>query len=109
VGEGRAAAHRLVSIVVVTYGGAELTRDCLESLARETWPRLEIIVVDNASSDATPALLRDAAAKDRRIRTIFNAENRGFAAANNKGIAASRGGIVILLNNDTVVPPGRVG
>jgi GT2 family glycosyltransferase/glycosyltransferase involved in cell wall biosynthesis len=106
---GIAAAHPLVSIVVVTYGGAELTRDCLESLARETWPRLEIIVVDNASGDSTPELLREAAAEDRRIRTIFNAENRGFAAANNQGIAASRGEIVILLNNDTVVPPGLVG
>ncbi len=109
IDEGIAAAHPLVSIVVVTYGGAELTRDGLESLARETWPRLEIIVVDNASNDSTPELLRDAAAKDRRIRTIFNAENRGFAAANNQGIAASRGDIVVLLNNDTVVPPGLVG
>jgi len=109
IDEGITAAHPLVSVVVVTYGGAELTRDCLESLARETWPRLEIIVVDNASSDATPELLREAAAKDRRIRTIFNAENRGFAAANNQGIAASRGDIVVLLNNDTVVPPGLVG
>jgi len=109
IDEGVTAAHPLVSIVVVTYGGAELTRDCLESLARETWPRMEIIVVDNASSDSTPELLREAAAKDRRIRTIFNAENRGFAAANNQGIAASRGEIVILLNNDTVVPTGLVG
>jgi len=104
-----AEAHPLVSVVVVTYGGLELTKDCLESLARETWPRLEILVVDNASSDGTPSYLREAASRDPRIRTMFNAENRGFAAANNQGIAASRGEVVVLLNNDTVVPPGLMG
>ncbi len=104
-----AEAHALVSVVVVTYGGLELTKDCLESLARETWPRLEILVVDNASSDGTPEHLREATASDPRIRTIFNSENRGFAAANNQGIAAARGEVVVLLNNDTVVPPGLMG
>ncbi len=106
---GLSEAHPLVSVVVVTYGGLELTKACLESLARETWPRMEILVVDNASSDGTPEHLREAAARDPRIRTIFNAENRGFAAANNQGIAASRGEVVVLLNNDTVVPPGLMG
>jgi GT2 family glycosyltransferase len=70
---------------------------------------MEILVVDNASSDGTPDHLREAAARDPRIRAIFNAENRGFAAANNQGIAASRGEVVVLLNNDTVVPPGLMG
>ena len=105
---GVAGAHPLISVVVVTYGGLELTKGCLESLSRETWPRLEVIVVDNASSDGTPGYLMEAA-KDPRVRTILNAENRGFAAANNQGIAAARGEIVVLLNNDTVVPPGLIG
>ena len=105
---GIAAAHPLASVVVVTYGGLELTKACLESLSRETWPRLEVIVVDNASSDGTPRYLMEAA-KDPRVRTILNAENRGFAAANNQGIAAARGEVVVLLNNDTVVPPGLIG
>ena len=106
IAEGLAGAHPLVSVVVVTYGGLELTKDCMESLGRETWPRFEIIVVDNASSDGTPEFLREAVERDPRVRTIYNAENRGFAAANNQGIAASRGEVVVLLNNDTVVPPG---
>ncbi len=106
---GLAEAHPLVSVVVVTYGGLELTRACLDSLDRETWPRLEILVVDNASNDGTPEYLREAAAREPRIRTILNAENRGFAAANNQGIAASSGEVVVLLNNDTVVPPGLMG
>ena len=101
------SSFRLISVVVVTYGGLELTKACLRSLlSAETWPRLEVIVVDNASTDGTPAFLEALAGKDARVKTILNATNRGFAAANNQGIAASAGEIVVLLNNDTVVPQG---
>ena len=107
---GLAQAHPLVSVVVVTYGGLELTKACLESLLQgETWPRLEVLVVDNASSDGTPKYLRALSAEDARVRCILNAANRGFAAANNQGAAQARGEIVVLLNNDTVVPPGLLG
>jgi polysaccharide pyruvyl transferase CsaB len=103
-------AWPLVSVVIVTWGGLELTRNCIDSLlGSETWPRLEVVVVDNASPDRTREYLESVALGDRRIRPIFNSENRGFAAANNVGIAAARGEIVVLLNNDTVVPPGLVG
>ena len=107
---GLAESHPGVSLVIVTYGGLELTRACLDSvLGREGWPRLEVVVVDNASSDGTPEYLQTVAAGDPRVRVVLNRENRGFAAANNQGIAASSGEIVVLLNNDTVVPPGLVG
>jgi GT2 family glycosyltransferase len=110
IAEGLAPAFPLVSVVVVTYGGLELTKACLESvLARETWPRLEVIVVDNASADGTPDYLAGVAASDSRVRVVLNRENRGFAAANNEGIAHATGEIVVLLNNDTVVPPGLMG
>jgi GT2 family glycosyltransferase/glycosyltransferase involved in cell wall biosynthesis len=107
---GLAQAHPPVSVVVVTYGGLELTKACLESLLEgETWPRLEVLVVDNASDDGTPEYLRALAARDGRVRCVFNRENRGFAAANNQGMALAEGKIVVLLNNDTVVPPGLLG
>jgi polysaccharide pyruvyl transferase CsaB len=99
-----------VSVVVITYDGLDLTKACLRSLlSAETWPRLEVIVVDNGSSDGTPAFLEELAGTDARVKTILNATNRGFAAANNQGIAASAGEIVVLLNNDTVVPQGLLG
>jgi GT2 family glycosyltransferase len=97
-----------VSIIVVTYGGLPLTRRCLESLlVGETWPRFEILVVDNASPDGTREYLRSL--EDPRVRVFLQEENLGFPAANNVGIRESRGEIVILLNNDTVVPPGMIG
>jgi GT2 family glycosyltransferase/glycosyltransferase involved in cell wall biosynthesis/SAM-dependent methyltransferase len=100
----------LVSVVVVTYGGLPLTRRCLDSLLEaETWPRFEVLVVDNASPDGTPEYLRAVAAGDTRVRVYFQSENLGFPAANNVGIAQARGEVIVLLNNDTVVPPGMIG
>lgn len=112
IDSGLTEAHPLVSVVVVTYGGLELTRACMESLlSGETWPRLEVLVVDNASGEGegTPEYLRTLADSDPRVRCILNAENRGFAAANNQGLREARGEVVVLLNNDTVVPPGLMG
>jgi GT2 family glycosyltransferase len=93
----------LVSVVIVTYNNVEYTRLCIESVLRNTHtPRYEVIVVDNASSDATREYLQQVP----DVRVILNDRNEGFARANNQGIAASTGRFVILLNNDTVVPPG---
>ncbi|HEY2797274.1 MAG TPA: glycosyltransferase [Thermoanaerobaculia bacterium] len=103
-------AFPLVSVVVVTYGGLELTKACLDSLlSAETWPRFEVLVVDNASTDGTPEYLRALALAEPRVRCILNPENRGFAAANNQGVREARGEVIVLLNNDTVVPPGLMG
>lgn len=101
------AVHPLVSIVVVSYLNVELTRLCIESvLDTQTWPRIELIVVDNASTDGTRAYLRYLARERPEVRVILNDENRGFAAANNQGVAVTRGDYIVLLNNDTVVPRG---
>ncbi len=98
----------LVSIIVVTFGGLPLTRRCLESLlAGETWPRFEILVVDNASPDGTADYLLSLT--DPRVRVFLQERNLGFPAANNVGIREARGEIIVLLNNDTVVPPGMIG
>ena len=105
------SAYPLVSVVVVTYGGLELTRACLESLLRgETWPRLEVIVVDNASTDGTPEYLRTLAAADPRVRVHPQRREPRLRGGQQPGVRRSRAGeIVVLLNNDTVVPPGLLG
>jgi len=98
-----------VSVVVVTYNNLDLTKVCLDSLDRYSdYPNLELIVVDNASADETPAYLRawEAAGSNRHV--ILNPDNRGFAAANNQGLAAATGEYLVMLNNDTHVTPGWV-
>ena len=96
------------SVVVVAYNNIGVTRACLASLERHGSSRqLEVIVVDNASSDGTPEFLRAWAEVDPdRRRLILNPDNRGFAAANNQGLAIAGGDYLVLLNNDTYVTPG---
>ncbi|HET8644714.1 MAG TPA: glycosyltransferase, partial [Vicinamibacteria bacterium] len=95
------------SVVVVTYNNEDLNRQCLESVyARTEWPHFELIVVDNASGDGTPALLEREQARRERLAVVLNRENRGFAAANNQGLEKASGAFLVLLNNDTVVSRG---
>lgn len=98
-----------VSVIVVTYNNLDLTKVCLDSLDRYSeYTNLELIVVDNASADDTPAYLRAWAAAGGNRHIILNADNRGFAAANNQGLAAATGEYLVMLNNDTHVTPGWV-
>ena len=94
------------SVIVVTYNGLLYTKMCLAVLIAN-WPDGdELIIVDNASTDGTPDFLREVMALNPFVRVLFNENNRGFAAANNQGLALATRDIVILLNNDTLVPPG---
>jgi len=99
----------LVSVVVVTYNNLELTKACLSSLTElSQYDNLEIIVVDNASQDGTQSYLTQWARESNKRKLILNPDNRGFAAANNQGLAIASGEYLILLNNDTYVTPGWV-
>jgi GT2 family glycosyltransferase len=98
-----------VTIIVIAYNNLDLTRRCIDSIyARSQYAKLEVIVVDNASKDGTPRYLKDLAAANPTVRIILNAENRGFAPANNQGLQVATGEVIVLLNNDTVVTPGWI-
>jgi GT2 family glycosyltransferase/glycosyltransferase involved in cell wall biosynthesis len=100
----------LASIIIVTYNNLALTKLCLESVLRNTeYPHYEVVVVDNKSEDETPAYLCQLAAQHKHVAVILNDENYGFAKANNQGIARTTGEYLILLNNDTITPPGWLG
>jgi GT2 family glycosyltransferase len=105
--EGLERAFPLLSVVIVTWNNRAINRLCLQSLfARTEWPNLEVLVVDNGSSDGTPALLAELADRHPNLRVIAFGENRGFPAACNAGLAQARGEYLALLNNDTVVTRG---
>lgn len=95
------------SVVVVTYDGLPFTRLCLETVLAHTGDvDLELIVVDNGSSDGTPRYLTALSETDARVRVLLNGRNVGFAAACNQGLGLAGGEHLVLLNNDTMVPPG---
>lgn len=95
-----------VSIVIVNWNARDVLRGCLKSIYGQTEGiEFEVIVVDNASSDASAAMVAE---EFPQATVIRNSENRGFAAANNQGIAIAKGRYVLLLNPDTVVLDGAI-
>jgi GT2 family glycosyltransferase len=90
-----------VSIVIPTRDRAELLRTCTEGLLRRTdYPRIELIIVDNGSTAPDALTLLAALAKDPRVRVLQAPGPFNWSALNNAGVAAMRGEIVVLLNND---------
>ena len=96
-----AGANIDVSIVIVNWKVKDLVRQCLNSICgtMQDCP-FEIIVVDNNSGDGSCEMIRR---EFPDVRLISNAENLGFARANNQGIGISRGRYILLLNPDTIV------
>lgn len=96
-----------ISVVIVNWNRKELLGACLDSLAAQTFPNFEIIVVDNGSDDGSSTFVKELAASfPRPIRLIENGENRGFCAANNQAFAVSQTEYIALLNNDAEAQPG---
>ena len=84
----------LVSAILTTWNSAPYLRRCLDAIREQSYPSMELIHVDNGSSDESVRLVEGAA------QQIVNAENRGFAAAVNQGLAVARGEYVLLVNPD---------
>ncbi len=89
-----------VAVTIVTYNSGRFIRRCLEFLLKQDYQHVEVIVVDNASTDHTTQILGD---YEKRVHVIRNRENVGFAAAQNQAIAVSNSEWVLTLNPDVQV------
>ncbi len=99
------ALTELVSVTVVTYNSGRYIKRCLESVLEQKYGNLEVVVIDNASTDGTGDILEQFA---DRCRIYYNAENVGFAAAQNQAIALARGDWVLTLNPDVLLLPNFI-
>jgi hypothetical protein len=95
-----------LSVIIVSFNTREDTIRCIASLSSSR-PAIdtEIVVVDNASADGSAAAVRD---RFPGVRVLEQASNLGFAAANNVGIRASSGELLLLLNSDTIASAGAI-
>ncbi len=87
----------LISVITVCRNAAATLEACLDSVARQSWPRIEHIIIDGASTDGTAAILerhRD------RLAQVVSEPDRGLYDAMNKGVALARGDFVFFLNAD---------
>ena len=93
-----------VSVVIPFYNGIQYLEACVRSVQAQTLREIEIILVDDGSSDGGEALADTLAEKDARIRVIHQ-ENRGLAGARNTGIRASRGDYIGFVDADDLIDP----
>ncbi|MBM3754898.1 MAG: glycosyltransferase family 2 protein [Acidobacteria bacterium] len=99
------ALTELVSVTLVTYNSGRFIKKCLESVLAQKYADLEVVVIDNASTDGTIDILEQL---EDRCRIVYNDENIGFASAQNQAIAKSRGEWILTLNPDVLLMPGFV-
>jgi GT2 family glycosyltransferase len=94
-----------LSIVILNFNGGPALAKCLSSVLSNTYENFELIVVDNASTDASPTIAQDFAFKDHRVKLIQNTTNLGFCEGYNVGASASRGKYIAMVHNDVEILP----
>ena len=89
----------LVSVIIPHHGGEEILQECMESLKNSNYTKLEIIVVDNSSTDNSVKIMKD---RFPHVKLVQSEYNRGFAGGCNFGAQHAIGEYLLILNNDTV-------
>ena len=98
---------RKVSVLIPCYNGERFLETCIRSLQQSTYADLEIIIVNDGSTDQSEALARRLAEQDERIR-VFSQENAGVCAARNAAMAQATGDYIFFCDADDFVPPNAI-
>lgn len=104
---GEAVDRDVVSVVIVNYNAGAVLRTAVGAVLNSSVP-VEILLVDNGSSDSSIAEVRAHFGKDARVTIIENRANLGFARANNLGLRRARGRYILVLNPDCIVEPTTI-
>src|SRR5262249_27985914 len=97
----------LVSVVMNVRNGAAYLQRAIDSVLTQTLHDLELVIVDDGSSDTTPAIIAAAAAADPRVRA-FRQEPAGISVAGNRGVAEARSDLIARLDADDIALPDRL-
>jgi len=96
----------VVSVLMPVFNGEDFVRGAVESILRQTFRDFRLIIVDDGSTDATPAILRSFT--DSRVRVLRNPRNMGIVAALNRGLTECRGEFIARMDHDDVAMPQRL-
>ncbi len=97
-----------VSVILPVYNGAWFLSGAIDSILSQTWRDFELLIIDDGSTDDTPAILNEYAARDDRIRVETLPENQGIVAALNRGCALAQGHYLARMDADDVSLPDRL-
>jgi glycosyltransferase involved in cell wall biosynthesis len=97
-----------VSVVVPAYNYGRFLTDCVESVLAQDGVDVDVLILDDASSDDTAAIAARLAVRDARVRVILHQRNQGHIATFNEGLFAVDGEYVVLLDADDMLPPGSL-
>jgi len=98
-----------ISVIIPIYNSSKYLRKCLDSVANQHFKDLEVILIDDASTDDSLKICDEYAAKDERFIALHHTENLGTAAARNTGLDHATGQFVYFLDSDLWIDPGCIG
>ena len=97
----------LISVIIPVYNVKPYIKDCMESILRQSYPKMEIILIDDGSTDGSGADCDAFARTDSRVKVVHQ-ENQGLSAARNRGIKESTGAYFTFVDSDDYVSPDYV-
>ena len=90
----------LLTVIIPTYNIEQYLRACLDSVMNQTYKNLEILIIDDNSSDSTPDIIKEYAANDDRIKPVFHTKNHGPGNTRNEGLDMATGDYVTCMDHD---------
>ena len=98
----------LVSVVMPVYNTARFLKPAIDSVLNQTYRNIELLILDDGSTDDSQRILQEYEKQDSRIRIFLNEGNRGVAQVRNQGIRAARGTWIALLDSDDIWAPEKL-
>lgn len=99
-GNNNSCVEGLVSVIMSTWNSQRFLRESIESVLGQTYPQLELIITDDASTDDTPQILKEYAERDPRVRLLLNTTNQGAGHARNCSISEAKGRYIAFCDSD---------
>ncbi|MDB5146065.1 MAG: hypothetical protein JWQ57_85 [Mucilaginibacter sp.] len=97
--------NALVSVIIPVYNSGKYIEQCIQSALTQTWQNIELIIVDDGSTDRSLAII--AKYENERVR-VFSQEHKGSGAARNKGLAEATGEYIQFLDSDDLLSPNKI-